>query len=486
VVLVGVRVKQMRKTRKLFLHEGVNEGKVGALRALDAAYRSYLQECIDFLVDSHRCNVSYSEMNKGFFPPHSSLTVHLRRGAWNHALDIVSSWVTSKYTTKLSKRIKALLREDLITPETAHGLRTIGKSLVNKPWKHVTQETLNLFWSWLLDEKLVGKRPSAPKRICLRLNEGSAVVGAADGTSLATLWLSLSTLQRGKRTQIPLHGNPLIQGDLVKDFYLREDKRGRLHVDVCEKKEYPVPQELPKNAPKVGVDVGLNVMASTWDGRNGRLYGQHVKPLFYKKYSRLKTARANRQRQGFLEDSPRLSYMESVLTEMVKNFVGRYSNELMRDYPGHVFVVEDLDLSGTKGQKRFAYRAMHEALSRKVSCLVVNPAYTSQQCRKCGYVSRRNRKSTVFACRGCGWQRHADLNGGANLLGRSEDKEIGLSTPFKSVKSILEGRYRGARAQLSSHQYRRHQEPLQEGPRLTTEGIAGTASTAQPQNCHGG
>ena len=31
----------MRKTRKLYMHEGVNGGKVGALRALDAAYRIF-------------------------------------------------------------------------------------------------------------------------------------------------------------------------------------------------------------------------------------------------------------------------------------------------------------------------------------------------------------------------------------------------------------------------------------------------------------
>ena len=117
----------MRKSRKLFVCEKVNGGKVGALRALDAAYRSYLQECIDFLLLSKRFSVPLSE-RRGFFPSHPSLTVHLRRGAWNHALDIVSSWVAGKYATKLGKHIKLLLREDLVTAQTPHSLRTIGKS----------------------------------------------------------------------------------------------------------------------------------------------------------------------------------------------------------------------------------------------------------------------------------------------------------------------------------------------------------------------
>ena len=487
----------MIKSRKIYLHEEVNGGKIGALRALGNAYRLYLQECIDFLASTHRCNVSYAEMNAGFFPSHPSLTVHLRRGVWNHALDIVSSWVASKYATKLKKKVNTELKEKQVTSEVAHGLRTIGKSLVDQPWKHVTQEALDLFWSWLLDESLVGKKPTAPKRLCIRLNAFSAVLKAADGTSLAQLWLSLSTLTKGRRVRVPLTSNPFVKSpsEVVKDFYLCEGKQGRLFINPCEKKEYPEPIA-PKGAPLVGVDVGLNVMASTWDRQNGRLYGRDVKPLFRKKYDAVKALRANRQRQGLLENSPKLNHLEASLTEMVKNFVGRYSTQIVKNYPGVVFVVEDLDLSGCRGQKRFAYRALHAALARKAPCLVVNPAYTSQMCNKCGYVNRKNRRSEVFACRTCGWQGHADLNAGANLLGRSEDKEIGLDTTVKEAKPILIRRYNENRVPSKRPKGRRQMtrnalvspsggctlESPQEDPRLTTEGIAETASTAQPQN----
>ena len=487
----------MKKSRKIYLHPEVNEGKLGTVRALANIYRSYLQECIDFLLEKHRCQGSRSEMFEGFFPPNALLTIHLRRGVWNQATAMVRGWVKAKYTQRVKKKINKELMAKTISPEMVFGLRTIGKCGIDRPWKHVTQETIDLYWTWLLDESIVGKRPTAPTRITILLNGDSALFQQSD-KALTQFWLRLSVLKKGQRVPLPLASNPFVSSpsEVVKDFYLCEDKQGRLYINPCEKKEYPEPIA-PKGASRVGVDVGLNVMASVWDGRNGRMYGRDVKPLFRKKYDAVKALRANRQRQGFLENSPRLNHLEASLTEMVRNFVGRYSTQIVKDYPGAVFVVEDLDLSGTKGQKRFAYRALHAALARKAPCLAVNPAYTSQQCNKCGYVNRKNRRSEVFACRACGWQGHADLNAGANLLGRSEDKEIGLDTAPKSVKPILIQRYNENRVPSKRPKGRRQMtrnalaspsggctlESLQEDPRLTTEGIAEPAGTAQPQNC---
>lgn len=106
-------------------------------------------------------------------------------------------------------------------------------------------------------------------------------------------------------------------------------------------------------------------------------------------------------------------------------------------YENHVFVVEDLNLSGCRGQKRFAYRALHAALAHKAPTLVVNPAYTSQECPSCGFISKSNRKGTEFHCRGCGRQGHADVVGARNLLGRSWDKEISCDDDPSVVKALL-------------------------------------------------
>ncbi|MEU1408553.1 zinc ribbon domain-containing protein [Streptomyces sp. NPDC005728] len=48
----------------------------------------------------------------------------------------------------------------------------------------------------------------------------------------------------------------------------------------------------------------------------------------------------------------------------------------------------------------------------------VNPAYTSQRCSACGFVTENNRESqAVFRCKaaGCGHREHADVNAAKNI-----------------------------------------------------------------------
>jgi len=174
-------------------------------------------------------------------------------------------------------------------------------------------------------------------------------------------------------------------------------------------------------------------MAATSDGR---LLEAGLKPKFNALYYTVRDVRANRQRQGLTDDSPRLNSLESRLTGLVKTLAGTCANKLIASYPRHVFVVEDLDLRGCRGQKRFAYRALHHSLEAKASTEVVNPAYTSQTCPNCGFVSRRNRNGIKFQCCYCGKISHADVVGGSGLLRRSEDKQIGLADYPDVVKPI--------------------------------------------------
>ena len=65
-----------------------------------------------------------------------------------------------------------------------------------------------------------------------------------------------------------------------------------------------------------------------------------------------------------------------------------------------------------------SYKA--EDMGKAVVC--VNPKYTSQKCSRCGFIDRNNRKGSIFHCRNCNFQLHADLNASRNIgvLGKSE------------------------------------------------------------------
>ena len=86
------------KARFVYVHKEVNEGKLNSLEALYCVYRTYLQTCIDLLLEK-RCTKMYRGHFLQFFPGHPELTVHLRRGAEAQAISMVSSWFALKYST---------------------------------------------------------------------------------------------------------------------------------------------------------------------------------------------------------------------------------------------------------------------------------------------------------------------------------------------------------------------------------------------------
>jgi hypothetical protein len=346
----------------------------------------------------------------------------------------------------LKKLISRKRRDGQLDEPTSGALYTIGKHSVSKASRTVSQQALDIYWSWLLDESVVGRKPTISSRCGMRLSEMTAVLSQSDKTHLASWWLAFSHLDAGQpRISIPLVGSPYVKdvNDVSKGILARRDKhgRGRWRFEVVERRQWAVP-DATEDMPRVGVDVGINVMAATSDGR---LLGTTIKPKFNALYKQVVAVRANRQRQGLRENSPRLDAMESRLTGMVKTMAGQAANDLVRAYPKHVFVIENLNLRGCRGPKRFAFKALHRALTPKAPTDAVNCAFTSQTCPSCGYASRANRDGIKFRCRCCGRVSHADVVGGKGLLGRSGDKQIRLDDRYTAVGAILRERYRARR-----------------------------------------
>lgn len=465
----------MKKARFLFLHPKANPGKVAALDALQGAYAGYLGVCVGAMLAAHRFTVPLRE-KQAFFPASArgELSSQIVKNVRDHAVGIVSGWAASKYTTKLKGLIKSKFKDGAIDEPIRAALCILGKRLIDKPYGKVTQEALDIYWGWLLDPEIVGRTPTVSNRVGMRMSEMTAVLDTSEETKLTAWWLGFSHLDSGKaRIQVPLAPSPYIKNvsDVSKGVLARKDRRGRWRFEVVERKAWAAP-EATEEMPKIGVDVGLNVMAATSDGR---LLGAVLKPKFNALYETIRDVRANRQRQGFKENSPRLDRLESKLTGMVKSLAGACSNALAFAYPQTAFVIEDLDLRGCRGAKRFAYRALHHSLSVKVPTITVNPAYSSQTCPSCGYVSRSNRLGIKFTCRSCGRKSHADVVGALNLLGRSEDEKIGLDDHPSEVKALLRERYR-ARRRDSSLGALVIAAPAPSGRRLTTRQVAGTAS----------
>jgi hypothetical protein len=424
------------KCRLLYLHPETNPGKIECLERLHREYVAYVHICVQHMLDKRRYTLKKSE-KQAFFPPSDKLTSQIVKNARDHAIQIVSTWAKGVYARKLQPTITNLRRENSLTKDEAKALYIVGKRLIGSPWKFITQQDIDAY-NALLD-RYGGNKPQVRPSLPMRLSEMTGRLEDPNEALLPAFWLRVSSLEYRKSIWLPLSGNPYVKkaSDVSKGISARKTKTGRWRFEVVDKKVWTIP-EIPEDAPRIAVDVGLNVLATDSDGR---LYGASFKPKFDKLYKRLQSVRANRQRQGLRENSPRLDRLESRLTGMIKTETGRIVNELIRKHPENLFVVEDLDLRGSRGQKRFAYRALQTNLERKACIEKVNPAYTSQECSSCGYIHRGNRHGIKFVCRSCGRRAHADWVGASGILRRSEDKDITCKDRPRDVKRILRERY---------------------------------------------
>jgi len=460
----------MIKSRITFNTHETNGGKLRRLSDLYAAYTAYVQECIDQMASGRRSNVFPSE-RQTYFKPSPVLSSQIEKNARMQAVDLMAVWVKGLYGRKLSKQIA---RTEGLSDNQKMQLRCCGKYNVSRAGKFgkgtITQEMVDLYWGWVWDESVSGKPPTVSAQIPMMMTEMTCVFGPSKGSEHFGWWLRFSGLESGRRVQVPLVSTPYLNGSFAKTVLVQPSRDGRWRFQFSEE----VPDKaLDGSKGKVGLDVGLNCLAATSDGR---IYGPNFKPLFDKTYTKVRTLRANRQRQGLKENSRRLSKLETRLSGQAKTTTGTAANKLVKAFPDHTFVVEDLDLRGCKGQKRFAYRALHKNLASKAVCEVVNPAYTSQMCPSCGCISRGNRKGINFCCTSCGRKAHADWVGSYNLLGRSEDKQIGAGDHPSVVKRLLVSRYLARRKAAKSSvpttvpHRGRQRAPVPSGRNLTTGG----------------
>ena len=66
-------------------------------------------------------------------------------------------------------------------------------------------------------------------------------------------------------------------------------------------------------------------------------------------------------------------------------------------------------------RKFISYKA--EAVGAQV--VLVNAAYTSQGCSRCGHTEKANRYQSSFKCKACGYSLHSDLNAARNIADRA-------------------------------------------------------------------
>lgn len=257
----------------------------------------------------------------------------------------------------------------------------------------------------------------------LKLDEKVATLEASQNATHFDYFLKLSTLEKGKPIYLPLNRNPyldecLTKGDKKPFVQLRLDGKKCVISAIVEYDKAP----LRPSDSSLGLDFGMVSMFTTSDGE------QHGLTSFAKLKiwdEELLALTKEIQKQGIkFKSNERYVQLQNRIQSYFKNEICRILNKLAKKNVG-VFVVEQLDFRASGLSRRMnrligrTYRSIVKAkLARLeeqfgIQIVSVNPAYTSQECSRCHYVSKNNRKSQKqFICGHCYLHCNADVNAG--------------------------------------------------------------------------
>lgn len=204
------------------------------------------------------------------------------------------------------------------------------------------------------------------------------------------------------------------------------DRNGQVFANLGFRK---TPTPLKDNGKTVGVDRGIYNIATTSEGKN--YSSKHVRGI-KRKYQHNRSTLQAKVAQGSRSAKRRLKAQRGKEARFSKNELSKIVNDVVDDETKTI-VIEDLTgLHGKRGSKNFNRLkntwspAMFESLLRNkcellgIEVVSVNPRYTSQERNSCGYIDKKNRKSSAFKCIRCGHVDHADLNASKNI----RDKHI--------------------------------------------------------------
>jgi IS605 OrfB family transposase len=233
--------------------------------------------------------------------------------------------------------------------------------------------------------------------------------------------VSLSTVKG--RIKVPLilgnYQRHLLEGQKPTSamvVYRRNTRQKGFYISIV----LGVPVPTPNGAKPIGIDLGINNLAVTSNGlRFSGKEAMHIRRHF----ADLRASLQAKGTKGAIKLLQRLSGKESRIIRHINHVISRRIVDSAS--PENILVIEDLKHIRERTKVRKAQRYIHESwpfaqlqnfieykgLAKGIGSLYRNPAYSSQDCSRCG--SRGRRDGHLFSC-SCGYRNNADFNASYN------------------------------------------------------------------------
>lgn len=216
-------------------------------------------------------------------------------------------------------------------------------------------------------------------------------------------------------------------------------KKGKWYLHIAVKKEVQTPA-MYENI--VGVDLGMRFLAVAVDKNDSHLFarGSHIRSV-KARYVKLRKELQQRGTKSAKRKLKKIAGQENrfmtdtnhCVSKALVQFAGKKSLLVLEDLTG-------INLSVAVRKKdrwiRFgwAFAQLRSFVEYKTKLndshvITVNPAYTSQQCPKCGYTHKENRKKHIhtFICNSCHYTSNDDRIGALNLRQKGIQYQHGIT-----------------------------------------------------------
>ncbi|AWS00384.1 RNA-guided endonuclease InsQ/TnpB family protein [Metallosphaera hakonensis] len=217
--------------------------------------------------------------------------------------------------------------------------------------------------------------------------------------------------------------------DKVKRVIVKLMPSGRIYISFVVDYEFP---KLPQVNKVTALDVGIKTLIMTSDGEYFPNMKPYEKALWKVKHLHRILSRKKFLSKNWFKAKVKLAKAYEHLKNLRKDLYMRLGKHFARNYD--VLVMEDIQVKKLVGNslRRMRMRlhdvAFHELKmilkyqmeKHGKSIALVDPAYTSKTCAKCGYVKEDlTLLDRVFSCPRCGWITDRDYNASLNILRRS-------------------------------------------------------------------
>jgi hypothetical protein len=314
------------------------------------------------------------------------------------------------------------------------------------------QQACGIVQSWYSNERT---HPPVLKAICIQANTNVVKLEKSD-TPAFDFWLKISTLDKGQPVEVPLTLYKRAKAAIAEYPTLctgvtLNQREGRWYATLVVERKGGKPKAKKQS---IGVDIGMASIVTTSTGEQYGAVSDELARRVEKKASRFarkQKLNACLKRKGLLT----VSLDDHKAEAFARNEIGRALNELVEDLPaGSPVALERLNVKDMRFKSRLMNRRLRASQlgyikdklrfkldEQGIRYRSVQSAFSSQQCSRCGFVSRLNRRAQAkFVCQHCGLVCHADVNAARNIAERFSDDELN-ALPFREVEAVLAARF---------------------------------------------